>query len=92
MSSEPLDVATIPAVVARAAAIFAEREAFADDDRRWTFAQLDERVGEAAKAYIAIGLQPGDRVAIWAPNIAEWVLSALGAVTAGGIVVPLTTR
>jgi acyl-CoA synthetase (AMP-forming)/AMP-acid ligase II len=83
---------TIPAVVARAAAEFGELEAITDGDVRWNFSELQQHVDRAAKGYLATGLEPGDRVAIWAPNVVEWVLAALGAVTAGGIVVPLTTR
>ena len=41
---------------------------------------------------MAAGLEPGDRVGIWAPNIAEWVFAALGALGAGGVLVPLNTR
>ena len=41
---------------------------------------------------MAAGLQPGDRVGVWAPNIAEWVIAALGAIGAGGVLVPLNTR
>ncbi len=41
---------------------------------------------------IAAGLRPGDRVAIWAPNTAHWVLAALGASYAGAALVPVNTR
>ena len=41
---------------------------------------------------MATGLEPGDRVGVWAPNIAEWVIAALGALGAGGVLVPLDTR
>ena len=45
-----------------------------------------------ARAFMAAGLEPGDRVGVWAPNIAEWVIAALGALGAGGVLVPLNTR
>ena len=41
---------------------------------------------------MANGIERGDRVAIWAPNCAEWVVAALGAVGAGAVLVPLNTR
>ena len=43
-------------------------------------------------AAIATGVHPGDRVAIWAPNMAEWIVAALGLVGAGAALVPLNTR
>lgn len=64
----------------------------ADCERRLTFAQLRDEVLGAAAAFLAHGLQRGDRVAIWAPNIGEWVIAALGASSAGGVLVPLNTR
>ena len=41
---------------------------------------------------VANGVEPGDRVAIWAPNTLDWIVSALGAVSAGAVLVPLNTR
>jgi acyl-CoA synthetase (AMP-forming)/AMP-acid ligase II len=41
---------------------------------------------------MAAGIHPGDRVAMWAPNMAEWVVAALGLVGAGAALVPLNTR
>ena len=46
----------------------------------------------ATRAVVAHGIEPGDRVAVWAPNCAEWVVAALGAVGAGAVLVPLNTR
>ncbi|MDQ1458256.1 MAG: HIP---CoA ligase, partial [Actinomycetota bacterium] len=83
---------TIPGLVSRAAASFAAREGLVDERARLTFAQLAEQVGRAARALVASAIEPGDRVAIWAPNCSEWVIAALGIFTAGGVVVPLNTR
>jgi acyl-CoA synthetase (AMP-forming)/AMP-acid ligase II len=49
-------------------------------------------VREAARAFIALGVEPGDRVAIWAPNTWEWVVALGGLHTAGAVLVPLNTR
>jgi len=59
---------------------------------RLTFVELADRVRRAAGAFLAHGIGRGDRVAIWAPNSAEWMIAAFGALTAGGVVVPVNTR
>ncbi|MGH8977269.1 MAG: AMP-binding protein, partial [Acidimicrobiia bacterium] len=83
---------TIPSVLERAATRFADREALVDEHARLTFPELRATAGEAARAFIAAGVQPGDRVAIWAPNIAEWVVAALGVYRAGATIVAVNTR
>ncbi|MGH3239714.1 MAG: FadD3 family acyl-CoA ligase [Spirillospora sp.] len=87
-----MDELTIPGVLARAAEEFPDAEAVVDGDVRVTFAELRERVWEAAGAFIGAGVECGDRVAIWAPNGLGWVVSALGAMGAGATLVPLNTR
>jgi HIP---CoA ligase len=96
-----VDVPTIPALVERAGERFGSREALVDADgagadgpdvQRLTFAELAAATDEAARAYVAHGLEPGDRVAIWAPNSARWVVAALGAYRAGGVVTTVNTR
>ena len=84
--------ATIPGLVARAAALFAAREALVDERERLTFAELAAQVDRAGRALVASGIEPGDRVAIWAPNCTEWVIAALGIFAAGAVLVPLNTR
>jgi fatty-acyl-CoA synthase len=42
--------------------------------RRWTYAELDAAVDELARALVDAGLEQGDRVGIWAPNVPEWTL------------------
>jgi len=83
---------TIPALLARAVDEFGEAEAVVAGDQRWTFAELGARADTAARAFVAAGVEPGDRVAIWAPNIPEWVEAVLGLHLAGGVLVPLNTR
>ena len=83
---------TIPGLVARAAAAYAGREALVDERERLTFAELAPRVERAARALLASGVAPGDRVAIWAPNCTEWAVAALGIFTAGAVLVPVNTR
>jgi acyl-CoA synthetase (AMP-forming)/AMP-acid ligase II len=83
---------TIPALVEWAAARFGADEAVVDGDVRLSFADLAAQVDEVARGLIASGLEPGDRVALWAPNCHEWILGALGALRAGGVIVTLNTR
>src|SRR5437870_12373722 len=45
-----------------------------------------------AAAFLAYGLRKGERIAIWAPNVPEWIVVAVGAQSAGGVLVPLNTR
>ena len=49
-------------------------------------------VRRAAGAFVATGLEPGDRVAIWAPNGHRWIAAALGLLHAGAVLVPINTR
>ncbi|WP_306322216.1 MULTISPECIES: FadD3 family acyl-CoA ligase [unclassified Streptomyces] len=58
----------------------------------WTFEALRDAVDEAARALMAHGLAPGDRVGVWAVNSGRWVVAALGALAAGGVLVPVNTR
>jgi HIP---CoA ligase len=84
---------TIPAAVASAAREFGDAEALTEPGgARLGYRELHERVREVARALIADGIAAGDRVAIWAPNSAVWVLAALGSLTAGATLVPVSTR
>jgi HIP---CoA ligase len=83
---------TIPEMVLSAADRFGTAEAVVDGPARLTFAELADRVRVAAGAFASAGIEPGDRVAIWAPNSAEWIIAAFGLLTAGGVLVPVNTR
>jgi HIP---CoA ligase len=84
---------TIGGAVARAASLFGDNTAIAEPGGpRLTYAELYERCLDVSRALTAMNVQPGDRVAIWSPNTTEWVLAALGALTAGATLVPVNTR
>ncbi|MFG3615721.1 FadD3 family acyl-CoA ligase [Nocardia sp. NPDC047654] len=83
---------TLPELVLDAGDRFGDAEAVVDGDLRWSFTELAERVRRAAGAFAAAGIEKGDRAAIWAPNSAEWIVAAFGLLTAGGVVVPVSTR
>src|SRR5258708_7375133 len=82
---------TIPQVLDRIADQFSDHDALVTDDRRLTFAELRDEVRRAAAAMIDLGVNSGDRVAIWSPNTWHWVVACLATTYAGGVLVPLNT-
>ena len=83
---------TLPQVVVDAAAKYGSRIAIIDGEVQLTYEQLDAARISAARAFIAAGLEKGERIAIWAPNIYQWIIAAIGAQSIGGVLVPLSTR
>lgn len=83
---------SIPELVRRAAERYADTEAVVEGRTRISYGELGARVERAAAACIANRVRPGDRVGIWAPNSLDWMVSALGAVSVGAVLVPLNTR
>ncbi len=85
-------IATIPQMLALSAERHGANVAIDDGGVRLTYVQLHQQTLRAARALIALGVQPGDRVAVWAPNIHEWIVAALGIQMAGAVLVPVSTR
>jgi acyl-CoA synthetase (AMP-forming)/AMP-acid ligase II len=83
---------TIPQVLDRIADQFSDHDALVTDDRRFTYSELRTDVRRAAAALIDLGVNAGDRVAIWSPNTWHWVVACLATTYAGGVLVPLNTR
>ncbi len=83
---------TIAKLVGVAASRHEDRAAVVDGRKTLSFRELAAQSQRAAKALIATGLEHGDRVSIWAPNMLEWIVVALGAHSIGGVVVPINTR
>ncbi|MEU5755901.1 FadD3 family acyl-CoA ligase [Streptomyces sp. NPDC047829] len=83
---------SIPELVRSAADRFGDDEAVVDGDLRLSFSELANRVRRTAGAFASAGVGPGDRVALWAPNSAEWIVAAFGLLTAGGVLIPVNTR
>jgi acyl-CoA synthetase (AMP-forming)/AMP-acid ligase II len=79
-------------MVLSAADRFGDAEAVVDGSLRLAFTQVVERIRCAAGAFADLGVGKGERVAIWAPNSAEWIIAAFGLLTAGGVLVPVNTR
>ncbi len=57
-----------------------------------SWVELGELSHRAARAFLAAGVNPGDRVGLWAPNGLDWIVAMLGVQAAGGVLVPLSTR
>jgi acyl-CoA synthetase (AMP-forming)/AMP-acid ligase II len=83
---------TIPRLVLGAAERHGDASAIEDGDVQLSFAELAQEGLRAARAFCAAGLEPGDRVGVWAPNLWEWVVAAIGIQSAGGVLVTLNTR
>ena len=86
------DPRTIPAALDRFADQLPAQDALITDDRSFTTAALRDEVHRAAAALITLGVQAGDRVAIWSPNTWHWVVACLAIHHAGAAMVPLNTR
>jgi fatty-acyl-CoA synthase len=80
---------TIGENLRRTAAVFSDSEALVDvpSGRRWTYRQLDADSDALARGLLVAGIQAGDRVGIWAPNCAEWVLLQFATAKIGSILV-----
>jgi HIP---CoA ligase len=85
-------VRTIPALVLDAASEAPQAEAVVDGQVRLTFGDLRDHAMQVARALLSEGIEPGDRVSIWAPNSWRWIVTVLGASLAGAVVVPINTR
>lgn len=90
--SELVVETTVGQLIQAAAADAGNRTALVAGDpdptqrRRWTYAQLLEEAEGAARALLS-HFQPGERVAVWAPNCPEWVMVELAAALAGVVLV-----
>jgi acyl-CoA synthetase (AMP-forming)/AMP-acid ligase II len=90
--SAPTQWPSIPAMVVEAAEVHGASDAVVDGKTRITYAALAGEAVRFAAALVAAGVEPGDRVGIWAFNSAEWVVAALGLWHAGAVLVPVNTR
>jgi len=88
-AAAPLLGQTIGESLNRAAAQFAERDALISchQNIRLTYGALLRQVDRAARALLRLGIERGDRVGIWSPNAAEWVITQFAAAKAGAILV-----
>ena len=88
-AAAPLIHRTVGEVLRQAALRWPDREALVVRHQgvRLTYAALDAEVTRLARALLALGLQPGDRLGIWSPNNLQWVLTQFATARAGLILV-----
>lgn len=83
---------TIPRLVFGAAERFGDGVAIEEDGVTLSFRELADASLQAARAFMSAGVAPGDRVGVWAPNIHEWIIAAIGIQMSGGVLVTMNTR
>lgn len=71
---------------------FGAREALVFQTERYTFLDVLRRVDEVAKGLIALGVKPGEHVALWMMNRAEWIFTMFAVAKIGAVIVPINTR
>ena len=71
---------------------FPNREGLVFAAERYTFSELQREIERAAKALMALGVQPGDHVCLWLNNRAEWVFLMFALAKVGAVQVPVNTR
>lgn len=71
---------------------FPDREALVFGDQRLTFSQVNDEIDRVARGFIAVGIKPGDKVALWLMNQPEWIFIMFALAKVGAIQVPVNTR
>jgi fatty-acyl-CoA synthase len=91
ISDAPLLGETIGHALDKAVARWGDREALVSPshDVRWTWKEFAERADALAAGFLALGLQPGERIGIWSLNRPEWTLTQFAAAKAGLILVTI---
>jgi len=93
MIQPPYRDVTIGALVTRLAESLPDNEAlvYGDRDLRWSFGRLEAEAREIARGLMALGVGPGERVAVWATNVPEWVVLQFALAKIGAILVTVNT-
>jgi fatty-acyl-CoA synthase len=89
----PFRDVTVGALLSRLAATIPNNEAlvYADRGQRWTFAQFETEARLIARGLMACGVERGERVALWATNVPEWVVLQFALAKIGAILVTVNT-
>ena len=84
---------TVGRLLTRLAETYPDREALVYSDRnlRWTFRELEAEARIIARGLIASGVERGDRVAVWATNVPEWIVLQFALAKIGAILVTVNT-
>ncbi|MEZ5816978.1 MAG: AMP-binding protein [Hyphomicrobiaceae bacterium] len=90
-NAPPLIGETIGVHLARTVARWGDRPALISSQQgiRWTWSELAAKVDAFAAGLLALGLEPGDRIGIWSPNNAEWVITQFASARAGLVLVTI---
>jgi fatty-acyl-CoA synthase len=93
MVTPPYRDVTVGALLTRLAEALPDNDAlvYGDGGPRWTFAQLEVEAREIARGLLALGVKPGERVAVWATNVPEWVVLQFALAKIGAILVTVNT-
>ncbi|HEV8642225.1 MAG TPA: AMP-binding protein [Methylomirabilota bacterium] len=91
-SAEWFDKVPIGTLPERAARRWGTRQALWFGDRRWTFADVAAGVDRIARGLMALGVDAGDKVALWMLNRPEWIETAFAVMKIGAVLVPINTR
>ncbi len=83
---------TIPRMVRFSAEAFGDNTAVIDGTHHLSFSDVEAGMVAVASSLVSLGVEPGDRVALWAPNSATWITSATGILASRALLVPLNTR
>src|SRR5690625_7827049 len=83
---------TIPQLLNASVKAWPEAIAIEDGDCVMTYTALQAKVEKSARALISVGIEHGDRVAIWAPNCWEWGVAGLAIHGVGAAIMPLDAR
>ena len=92
MSGNPFADATAAALLDAAARRWPRREAMVFGDERVTFAEFRERAEHLAHGLAALGIGPGDKVALWMPNRPAWFVIQHACARLGAVLVALNPR
>jgi fatty-acyl-CoA synthase len=93
MPPPPYRDVTVGQLLTRLAEAIPERDAliYAGRGPRWTFAELEREARLIASGLVAAGVARGDRVALWATNVPEWIVLQFALAKAGAILVTVNT-
>ncbi|UCF11679.1 MAG: AMP-binding protein [Thermoplasmatales archaeon] len=85
---------TLGETLDRSAIAFPDKEVIcflSKDDKRITYAELNERVNRLAGGLVKLGIKAGDKVALWMPNRPEWIVTFFAVARIGAVLVPMDT-
>src|SRR4029453_12036908 len=83
---------TLGSLPERAAQRWGAREALYFKGQRWSFTELSRAVDRLARGLIALGVRPGEKVALWMVNRPEFIEAMFAVIKIGAILVPINTR